>query len=372
MWLDRNLNLHDPIARGWSGHKSSPIATSPLGSRRPYHPTSAKCPEETCPFYIYGFAETLNRDAHVRDQHRIPIKRDSGLSLGSASSPGGSLLQPPTPAPTQFPYAAVSPQYRDRDERRSQSQSQSHIPSRTQAPIQNEPANSGAAPDIEPDAHPDHLFTNGVGLGVISPDKPPSVLPPRIAPIHTLLSLLHPQELQLAPIYNHSPHPQSNPSRQHPPSLPSSPVGVRSNTADHGTSRSPGSRKRKEPAFRSSPRSFDLHNSLRLSESTTTVPSDNPRPSYADLDVAAHESILPPLKRSRVGPSRLESINELHLQLSPKIPCLRCRLADVKVSFFFLVFFSSVRVAWRMYSVLMHCDCFNYQGHDFIPIHCAY
>jgi hypothetical protein len=43
------------------------------------------------------------------------------------------------------------------------------------------------------------------------------------------------------------------------------------------------------------------------------------------------DPLLPPLKRSRVGHSRLQSIGELQL-LKDNEPCLRCRLANTSVS----------------------------------------
>lgn len=48
-------------------------------------------------------------------------------------------------------------------------------------------------------------------------------------------------------------------------------------------------------------------------------------------DEAEVDPLLPPLKRSRVGPSRLESIEELRLNREVDL-CLRCRVLQIPVS----------------------------------------
>ncbi|KAK0383290.1 hypothetical protein NLU13_9203 [Sarocladium strictum] len=71
--------------------------------------------------------------------------------------------------------------------------------------------------------------------------------------------------------------------------------------------------------------SLDTSRDRRGSSVSFSFPSNQPSvgKSSDDLDV---DPLLPPLKRSRVGHSRLQSIGELQL-LKDSEPCLRCRLA---------------------------------------------
>lgn len=77
-WLTRNIENHDPIFRSFRLKDSfmGPFLSSPA---------SFKCADERCIHYIYGFHNQDDRDKHVQD-HNIPFKRDSGLSLGNTPS----------------------------------------------------------------------------------------------------------------------------------------------------------------------------------------------------------------------------------------------------------------------------------------------
>lgn len=74
----------------------------------------------------------------------------------------------------------------------------------------------------------------------------------------------------------------------------------------------------------------DPRDSLR-SYSFISEPASSVRDPRGSVDSEV-DPLLPPLKRSRVGQSRLESIGELRLLRDFK-PCLRCRMARKGVSF---------------------------------------
>lgn len=61
-----------------------------------------------------------------------------------------------------------------------------------------------------------------------------------------------------------------------------------------------------------------------------SIPSSRPATSRGSME-SENESLLPPLKRNRVGHSRLQSIGELQL-LRDNDPCLRCKVSHKAVS----------------------------------------
>ncbi len=77
------------------------------------------------------------------------------------------------------------------------------------------------------------------------------------------------------------------------------------------------------------PQSRDHRDSLRSYSFISEHPGHYPRDS-GDSDV---DPLLPPLKRSRVGQSRLESIEELQLLLRDIGPCLRCKVLKKPVRY---------------------------------------
>lgn len=99
-WLDKNLDIHDPIIRGTrlrDGHGHP-------GVHSPYRLSSFKCKDERCVHYIYGFPTQFDRDNHTR-LHSSLSKRDSGLSVGTGSRT--PLL--PEPPETLRPMPPVPP-----------------------------------------------------------------------------------------------------------------------------------------------------------------------------------------------------------------------------------------------------------------------
>ncbi|KAI5865021.1 hypothetical protein GGS23DRAFT_404829 [Durotheca rogersii] len=108
-WLDRNTSFYDPIFRGWRMRGAIPLI-----SRRQ---SSFKCWDDRCAYYVYGFSNPEERDEHLK-QHVLPLKRDSGLSVGSippivfAEQPSSRLFGPDhigrgSPAP--LPRLSVPP-----------------------------------------------------------------------------------------------------------------------------------------------------------------------------------------------------------------------------------------------------------------------
>lgn len=79
-WLDRNLDIHDPILRSARVRDEHGHAAVPS----PHRMSSFKCWDERCMHYIYGFATQLDRDNHA-SLHSSLSKRDSGLSMGTAA-----------------------------------------------------------------------------------------------------------------------------------------------------------------------------------------------------------------------------------------------------------------------------------------------
>lgn len=75
-WLDKNVFYYDPVFRSWRARDSS-MAPRNLAA-------SLKCWDERCLHYIYGFSNHEDREHHFRE-HGVRLKRDSGLSIGSAA-----------------------------------------------------------------------------------------------------------------------------------------------------------------------------------------------------------------------------------------------------------------------------------------------
>ncbi|KAK7438008.1 hypothetical protein CaCOL14_011351 [Colletotrichum acutatum] len=102
-WLDRNLEGHDPVVRGWKMRESlSPSSRST---------SSFKCWDERCIHYIYGFHNKDERDNHARE-HTLHPHRDSGLSVGNTppiSFPEYQTLRPWGPETAKQPLALQLP-----------------------------------------------------------------------------------------------------------------------------------------------------------------------------------------------------------------------------------------------------------------------
>ncbi|ORY66348.1 uncharacterized protein BCR38DRAFT_429963 [Pseudomassariella vexata] len=73
-WLDRNISYYDPVFRGWRLRESLPLISR--------NQASFKCWDDHCLYYIYGFSHAEDREHHLRE-HGLPVKTDSGLSVGS-------------------------------------------------------------------------------------------------------------------------------------------------------------------------------------------------------------------------------------------------------------------------------------------------
>ncbi|KAK1476468.1 hypothetical protein CCUS01_16804 [Colletotrichum cuscutae] len=102
-WLDRNLEGHDPVVRGWKMRESlSPSSRST---------SSFKCWDERCIHYIYGFHNKDERDNHARE-HTLHPHRDSGMSVGNTppiSFPEYQTLRPWGPETGKQPLALQLP-----------------------------------------------------------------------------------------------------------------------------------------------------------------------------------------------------------------------------------------------------------------------
>ncbi|EXF79616.1 hypothetical protein CFIO01_07298 [Colletotrichum fioriniae PJ7] len=102
-WLDRNLEGHDPVVRGWKMRESlSPSSRST---------SSFKCWDERCIHYIYGFHNKDERDNHARE-HTLHPHRDSGMSVGNTppiSFPEYQTLRPWGPDTGKQPLALQLP-----------------------------------------------------------------------------------------------------------------------------------------------------------------------------------------------------------------------------------------------------------------------
>ncbi|KAK1688193.1 zinc finger protein [Colletotrichum godetiae] len=102
-WLDRNLEGHDPVVRGWKTRESlSPSSRST---------SSFKCWDERCIHYIYGFHNKDERDNHARE-HTLHPHRDSGMSVGNTppiSFPEYQTLRPWGPETGKQPLALQLP-----------------------------------------------------------------------------------------------------------------------------------------------------------------------------------------------------------------------------------------------------------------------
>lgn len=102
-WVDKNVSYYDPIFRGWRMREFLPLISR--------NQASFKCWDDHCVYYIYGFPNSEDREQHLKE-HGTLVKRDSGLSLGSAqpivfseqatprySGPEHSQRSPPVPLP---------------------------------------------------------------------------------------------------------------------------------------------------------------------------------------------------------------------------------------------------------------------------------
>ncbi|KAK5987648.1 hypothetical protein PT974_11780 [Cladobotryum mycophilum] len=76
-WLDKHLELHDPVLRG----KRERGNDSPSGS---YPLPSLKCWDQHCVHYVYGFSTQIDQDTHAR-MHASHPKRESELSVINSS-----------------------------------------------------------------------------------------------------------------------------------------------------------------------------------------------------------------------------------------------------------------------------------------------
>ncbi|VUC36180.1 unnamed protein product [Clonostachys rosea] len=81
LWLDKHLELHDPIIRAASAaRETTPPNTPPSQTPLPAL-SSHKCWNDQCMHYIYGFPTQADRDDHLRTHSSQSPKRDSGLSV---------------------------------------------------------------------------------------------------------------------------------------------------------------------------------------------------------------------------------------------------------------------------------------------------
>ncbi|KAL1899373.1 hypothetical protein Cpir12675_001409 [Ceratocystis pirilliformis] len=78
-WLAQNMRENDTMARS--------ARMGDYASQRQLRFSSFKCSNETCIYYVYGFATADDRDRHVKEYHVPSIKRDSTLSLGTPTLP---------------------------------------------------------------------------------------------------------------------------------------------------------------------------------------------------------------------------------------------------------------------------------------------
>ncbi|KAG5983261.1 hypothetical protein E4U55_000404 [Claviceps digitariae] len=72
-WLEKHLDLHDPILR------SNPALRDDLAALSLRRMPSFKCWDERCAQYVYGLATQQERDAHASLHQRL-VSRDSGFS----------------------------------------------------------------------------------------------------------------------------------------------------------------------------------------------------------------------------------------------------------------------------------------------------
>ncbi|KAK2593594.1 hypothetical protein QQS21_008723 [Conoideocrella luteorostrata] len=77
-WLEKHLDLHDPILRPNRG------AHDETAAFRPQWMPSIKCWDEQCAHYVYGLSSQRERDSHS-SLHQIPTKRERRVSAETAS-----------------------------------------------------------------------------------------------------------------------------------------------------------------------------------------------------------------------------------------------------------------------------------------------
>ncbi|KAI9898969.1 hypothetical protein N3K66_005430 [Trichothecium roseum] len=125
-WLDRHLEQHDPVVRNGSHytvtvaaarlqsdlaanelHDKSRVTNaaassqSPLRALTPSLSSSFKCSDDRCVHFVYGFTNEADQTNHVHSHATATrfSKRDSGFSMGTAtsSSPSTQRLPPAQP-----------------------------------------------------------------------------------------------------------------------------------------------------------------------------------------------------------------------------------------------------------------------------------
>lgn len=125
-WLDRHLEQHDPVVRNGSHytvtvaaarlqsdlaanelHDKSRVTNaaassqSPLRALTPSLSSSFKCSDDRCVHFVYGFTNEADQANHVHSHATTTrfSKRDSGFSMGTAtsSSPSTQRLPPAQP-----------------------------------------------------------------------------------------------------------------------------------------------------------------------------------------------------------------------------------------------------------------------------------
>ena len=94
LWLDKHMELHDPILRARRERQGLDHAAAPIHAPAPNVAVSYRCWEDQCMHFVYGFVSPADRDQHGR-LHDQQSRKDSGISPGSAGPV--PLLQNPPP-----------------------------------------------------------------------------------------------------------------------------------------------------------------------------------------------------------------------------------------------------------------------------------